>query len=263
MSKRYIPQTPSNDFVYPNNDKVEYDQEIVHEINDNVVYGTVSGLTVAESSGNLLLNYTFTWDRNGAQVFLRDSGSLGLLSVHVLAPGQDYMSAWRMIDSVSNSDPDLLTYTAPISRTIAPSSFELTSWPTGEYQFEFRFIGLKQNYVVCTTATLEEPVTPTPTPTGTGPTPTPTPSETPEVTFTPTPTATPTATPSCTYWSLRAPTMSGELLVVDYNDCDGNPQTITMGWNGATQFICAETGSVVIVELGMGASATDTGTPCT
>lgn len=61
MSKRYIPQTPNNDFVYPNNDKVEYDIEIYHEINDNVPIGIVSGLTL---SYNTEVYHLMIWSLN-------------------------------------------------------------------------------------------------------------------------------------------------------------------------------------------------------
>ena len=322
MSKRYIPQTPNNDFVYPNNDKVEYDENIVHEINDNTVSGTISGLTLSYSGPNLQLQYTYEWSKNGADTWVRESGNTGLLSVHMLAPNQEYFSAWRIVDSVSTPTTNP-TVIGPISLTryISPSSFGLTSWPAGQYTFEFRFIGLKQNYIICETATLAGLPTPTPTSTpctcnsysitndssesqltytyvdcdtgvtnevvldpsagesrcacsgsvtitiGTGtivdlgpcavPTPTPTP------TSTSTPTPTPTA--ACTYWYLVGSTQSGELLTVDYNDCAGNPQSITLGWSYPspnTTYICAQTGSVVIVDQGIGSSATNTGTPC-
>lgn len=320
--KRYIPQIPNNDFVYPNNDKVEYDVNIVHEINDNTVYGTVSGLTLTRSGATILLDYNFTWYRNGAEVWTRENGSRGILSIHVLVPGQEYFSPWRMIDSVSTTSTSGVI-TANILRQVNPSYMGLSSWPSGEYVFEFRFIGLKQNYVVCQTATLAPAPTPTPTPTvfsctcvsysitnnssesqltytyqdcDTGVTnevvlapsvgesrcacsgsvtitigsgtildlgpcaapPTPTPSQT------STSTPTPTATSSCTYWFLEGSTMSGELLVVQYNDCAGSPQEITIGWNTTptTSYICAQAGSVVVVEQGLGTSATNTGTPC-
>lgn len=319
--KRYIPQTPSNDFVYPNNDKVEYDVNITHDINDNTVDGSISGLTMSFSGSNLRLQYTYTWNRNGADIWVRDSGNLGLLSVHFLAPGQEYFSAWRMIDSVSAGTATGTTYSTTIIRYLAPSYFGLTSWPVGNYSFQFRFLGLKQNFIVCDTATLAAAPTPTPSPTACGvctsytvtndssegtatftwndcngipqetvlapsagvsvcacngsivvtqgsatvvdlgscATPTPSP------TTTGTPTPTPSATASCTYWYLVGSTQSGELLTVDYNDCSGTPQSITLGWqypSPQTAYICAQPGSVVVVDAGIGTSATNTGTPC-
>jgi len=414
MSKRYIPQTPNNDFVYPNNDKVEYDINIVHEINDNTVSGSISGLTLSIDGSNLVLGYQYTWNKNDAQVWVRESGRLGVLSVHMLAPGQEYFSAWRMVDSRSVFNPTVDVATGNVNLAIAPSSFGLSIWPEGDYLFEFRFIGLKQNYVICETATVGARPTPTPTATpctcnsysitnnssesqltytyidcdtgvtnevvldpsvgesrcacsgsvtitigsGTvldqGPcavTPTPTP-----IPPTPTPafyaltlymntssgtnppqgwptqleacegTGTPitvytsqeaftlydayingyalyedsalttpyvggntyfkdVTTPGggnalaigndgfiatfgpcspCTYWFLEGSTQSGELLIVEYNNCAGDPQQITLAWNSTPQtaYICAQAGSVVVVDQGLGTSATNTGTPC-
>jgi hypothetical protein len=262
MSKRYIPQLPSNDFVYPNNDRVEYDQEIVHEINNNTVTGSVSGLTLSIVDVNdLQLQYTYTWNRNDAEVWIRNSNLLGLLSVHVLAPGQDYFKPWKIWDSVANSNLNLTTSSSTITRTIVPSFVGLTGFPNGEYTFEFRFIGKLQPYVVCATATLSgSPVTPTPTPT---PTITPGPD-----TPTPTPTQTPTPTPTsggCTVWELIGPTFSGEILEVEYIPCGlTGTTTIQVFWNTTPQYeyICAENGSVSIVDNGINGAATNTGTVC-
>lgn len=204
MSKRYIPQTPNNDFVYPNNDKVEYDVEILHEINDNVVQGTISGVTLSYSGDLLRLQYTYTYDRNGSIPFFRENGNQSILSVHMLAPGQEYFKPWRMIHSQSYAVSGD-TFSASISRIIDPSQFQLSSWPAGQYVFEFRFIGLKQNYVICETATLAAGPTPTPTSTPT-PTPTLTPGPpTPTPTATPvTPTPTPTGSTIYTHGAVRA-----------------------------------------------------------
>jgi hypothetical protein len=261
MSKRYVPQIPSNDFVYPNNDRVEYDQVIVHPINNNTVTGSVSGLTLSIIDVNVLeLEYSFTWNRNGAEPWIRDSNNLGMLSVHCLVPGQEYFKPWKILDSVSISNIYLDTYTTSISRLSSPFQFGLTNWPNGEYTFEFRFIGKLQPYVVCATATLSgSPVTPTPTPTPTvteGP-PTPT----------PTATATPTPTPTggCTVWELKGPTFSGEILEVEYIPCGLTGTTTTqVFWNTTPQYeyICAQVGSVSIIDNGINGTATNTGSVC-
>lgn len=261
MSKRYIPQTPSNDFVYPNNDRVEYDTTIVHNINDNCPIGSISGLTMSLNGSNLDISYYYNWNLNGATPFTRQSGNVAILSVHMMGPTQDYFKPWRMVDSISNSTPGTTEQYGTRNATgITPSDFEVPVFYGGEYKFEFRFIGEECVYVVCDSAILTGAPTPTPTPTATvGPTPTPTP------TATATPTPTPTIALSCTYWFLEGSTQSGELLSVDYNDCDGNPQSITLGWSYPspnTAYICAEVGSVVIVDQGLGTSATDTLTSC-
>jgi hypothetical protein len=315
----YIPQTPNNDFVYPNNDRVEYDLELCHPINDNSPTGSISGLTLTVNStgSQLTIDYDYEWDRNGSIFFERFyTNNIGYLSVHMMTPDQDYMKPWRIVDSVSSATPSD-TYSGSRSITVNASDFGITEFPGGTYTFEFRLISelsvtvlcdtyevpvwtgctctaydvtntsseslLTVQYVNCDTGFVEFiDVDPDGniilcacedtaiTLSGSGlivadgfcvePDPTATPTPSPTATLTPTPTPSPTV--SCTYWELVAPTQSGELLTVEYNDCDGNPQEITLGWNGATEFICAETGSVVVTEQGLGSSATDTGTPC-
>ena len=131
MSKRYIPQTPNNDFVYPNYDKVEYDVEIIHNINNNVVSGSISGLTLSYNISSLTLSYTYTWNKNGAEVFIRNSGTLAVLSVHMLTPNQEYLKPWRIIDSISQANITGTTFSVSITRTLSPADFEVASWPVG------------------------------------------------------------------------------------------------------------------------------------
>ena len=62
MSKKYIKQVDSQNFVYPNYGITEYDTEIIHDINNNSVSGTVSNFsatTVSYSSITFSFNYTF------------------------------------------------------------------------------------------------------------------------------------------------------------------------------------------------------------
>ena len=260
MSKRYIPQTPSNDFVYPNNDRVEYDQEIVHSINNNTVTGSISGLTLTLDGSNLQLDYTYTWNKNGSEPWIRNNNTLGILSVHMLTPSQDYFKPWRIIDSISQANLTGTTFGSSVSRLLSPAQFEVANWENGEYTFEFRFIGKLQPYVVCATATLSGGPTPTPTAT-----PTPTITEGPP---TPTPTATPTPTPTtsgCSVWELQGPTFSGEILEVEYIPCGlTGTTTIQVFWNTTPQYeyICAVNGSVSIIDNGINGSATNTGSVC-
>ena len=171
MSKRYIPQTPNNDFVYPNNDRFEYDEEIVHEINNNVVSGSITNLALSRSGSLLRLQYTIVYDRNGSEPFVSVNYFQQFVSVHVLAPNQDYFKPWRMIDSRSQylGPGQSYTYTDNYSQSISvnrdASWVGLSEWPEGEYVFEFRIHGLKQNLIICDTAQLGAIPTPTPTPT--------------------------------------------------------------------------------------------------
>lgn len=264
MSKRYIPQTPNNNFVYPNNDRVEYDLVISHPINDNCPTGTISGLTLSQSTSSAItLEYDFTFDQNGSIPFFSPTTNDHVyISVHMLTPVQTYMKPWRIVDSLSSS-----TYSPTRSGSqsvyISASDFGVDGFYSGTYTFEFRLISEDCVTVICDSAVLVG-ITPTPTPivptpTAGGPTPT----------ATPTPTPTPTATAeslSCTTWGLTGSTLSGELLIVQYNDCNGDPQEEVIGWNSQnpiTRTICAINGSVVIVDQGLGTDAQDTLTPCT
>lgn len=211
MSKRYIPQTPNNDFVYPNNDKVEYDIDILHEINDNVVSGTVENISLTIVGSQLRLQYTYSYNRNNSIPFVNTNGYQEYISVHMLAPGQEYFKPWRMVD-VRGTYIGVFS-TAYVNTTGAAATvflnlgeFGITSWPEGQYVFEFRLIGLKQNYVICETASLVLPTpTPTPSPSPTPtvepgpPTPTPTPTPVPEP-----PTPTPTGAILYTHGAVRA-----------------------------------------------------------
>jgi hypothetical protein len=198
MSKKYIPQTPNNDFVYPNNDRVEYDVTIVHDINDNCPTGTISGVTITNNAitpANIDISYYYMWQLNGATPFKRQSGNISILSVHMMLPNQDYFKPWRMVDSISNSSPTTTEqYGTRNATDISPSDFGVSSFPNGDYKFEFRLIGEECVEVICAEASLVGP-TPTPIPpTPTGPTATPTPTQT----ETPTPTPSPTAVCSLT-----------------------------------------------------------------
>ena len=177
----------------------------------------------------------------------------------MLTPVQTYMKPWRIVDSLS--DPTYSsTHSGSQSVYISASDFGVDGFYSGTYTFEFRLISENCVTVICNSAVLVG-ITPTPTPSATegGPTPT----------ATPTPTPTPTATSApltCTTWGLTGSTLSGELLIVQYNDCNGDPQEEVIGWNSQnpiTTTICAESGSVVIVDQGLGTDAQDTLTPCT
>jgi hypothetical protein len=218
MSRKYIKQYLDQNFVFPNNDVYEYDTEIVHDINNNSVSGTVLNLTATTiSASSIVLTYDWTWAQNGAEIWINPDGTQQLLSVHVLAPGQDYFKPWRLVDVVSTGTTGNTTYSGSDTVTIQPDYLGLTYLPSGQYFIEFRFIGHRAIYPACGSLTLVVPTpTPTPTPTITS---TPTPTPTPGVTTTPTPT--PTMTPTSTPGGEK----SIELRVLDIA---GTPQTITM-----------------------------------
>jgi hypothetical protein len=188
MSKKYIAQVNSNNFVYPNNTLAEYDVDIVHDINNYSVSGTVSNLVTSLSLGNTRLNYSFdyTWSRNNAEPYIQNTGRISLLSVHLMAAVNTYYKPYQLIVSTYDNDPTINNYSEFVSGFITVQGGGV--FPVGDYYFEFRFIGHRAIFPVCMTKTLVG-VTPTPTPTVT-------PTSTPGLTTTPTPTPTPTSTPT-------------------------------------------------------------------
>jgi hypothetical protein len=189
----------------------EYDVDIIHDINDNTVSGTVNSFSlVSASSTTLSVNFGYSWFRNNADVF-KGSGTFNnnrtdLLSIHMMAPSQQYYKPWRLVNyfaSATTTIPDTVTV-GDINFNITASLMGLTSFTNGVYNFEFRFIGLKQIFTVVRTLTVSTinpptatptPIPPTATPTPIPPTATPTPTPG-GPTFTPTPSPSPTVTPT-------------------------------------------------------------------
>lgn len=218
MSRKYIKQVDSYDFVYPNNTVPEYDLEIIHDINDNCVSGTTSGITTSSiTSSSFGFSFNYTWSLNGAERYITPSNNTQLLSVHMMGPSQNYFKPFIMVGDISNASLTGTTFSGTFSETISASDLGLTGITSGRYYYEVRFIGKKCVYPICGSFNLEEIPTPTPTPTPTN-TPTPTPTSTPTPTPTgptPTPTPTPTATPTPT------PTPTGGTANLDWSFTEG------------------------------------------
>lgn len=214
MSRKYIREIINQNFVYPNNEVSEYDLDnLVHDINDNCVSGTVSNVSATTiSSTGITIQFSYTWSSNGAEKWIDNAGNLQLISVHTNDPSQLYLKPWRCVGNVSTGTTGNTTYSGTTNMTFTPSDLGVTSFGTGIMYFEFRMIGHRCVVPICdsivissiptptptptATPTPTPTATPTPTPTPTGPTPTPTPTATP----TPTPTPTPTATPPAEYY---------------------------------------------------------------
>jgi hypothetical protein len=194
MSRKYIKQINDLDFVYPNSRLAEYDVEIVHDINNNSVSGTVVSLsaTTASSTG-ITFNLSYTWALNGAEPFIRNSNVLSLLSVHMLAPGQNYYKPWRITTTANSPNLNLTSTGATIPFTATPASAGVPSFQNGTYYFEVRFIGHRSIFPVCVQLNITTIPTPTPTPTATP---------------TPTPTTTPTPTPTIDYCCASGTTLN-------------------------------------------------------
>ena len=176
MSRKYVRERISQNFVYPNNSVSEYDIEIVHDVNDNSVSGTVTNFVANLTSSVITVNFDFTFNLNGAERWIDGNNLVHLFSVHMLEPTKTYYKPWRMIGHRSTSNLTGTTFSSSVSYNALASDFGLTGFTQGDYTFEVRFIGHRAIFPVCieTTETFST-ATPTPTPTLTRtPTPTPT-----------------------------------------------------------------------------------------
>ena len=155
----YKPQIDNTNFVYPNYDLAEYDVDIIHIPNDNSVSGVVTSFSATTiSSTSITVITSNTWIRNGAEGFIRNSGNLCIYTLHAMAAGQNYYKPWRMIDSFSTQTTGSTTYiTTNRSTSFTPSQLGLTTFVTGTYYFEFRFVGATSIYPVCQTLSITVP----------------------------------------------------------------------------------------------------------
>jgi hypothetical protein len=156
MSK-YISQVNNTNFVYPNYELAEYDVEIIHNINTNTVSGILTGLTTTSiASTGITFNWGGIWYKNGADVFVRSTGVATISTLHLMVQGQTYYSPWRIVDSNSAS---VSSTTVGFNRsfTITPSQMGVTSFTTGTYYFEVRFVGGKSVYPICQTLSITVP----------------------------------------------------------------------------------------------------------
>lgn len=186
MSRKYISQQNVDNFIYPNNVLKQYGVEIVHNINNNSVSGTVTNFTgTSISISAITMSFDYTWSLNGAEPFIDDAGDYNILSVHMMAPSGLYYKPWRQVYGKYSSP--VTGNTGSVSVTLTPSQLGLTYFTDGTYYFEIRMIGKKSVQPICKSLVVSG-LTP--------PTPTPTPSPTPGPTATPTPTPTPSPTPS-------------------------------------------------------------------
>lgn len=178
MSRKYIGNRSNPNFVYPNYNLNQYETEIVHDINDNVVSGTVTGFTgTSITTTGITFSFNYTWALNGAEPYIMEDGNYSFLSVHMMAAGQAYFRPWRLVAKVSGAAAS--TKSGTLSFSVTPSQMGLDSFINGDYQFDIRMISKRVVYPVSATYTVSGLVPPTPTPT-------PTPSITPTISVTPT-----------------------------------------------------------------------------
>lgn len=158
MSYRYIPQENNTNFVFPNNDTYEYDVDILHSLNENSVSGTVTSFSATtKTTTGITIQYTWSWSRNNAEVYIAPSNNIHLVSVHALTNTQTYFKPWRLVDLRTSGTTGSSTYSATTSFSITPSQMGVASFSSGTYYFEVRFIGLKSIYPVCQTLSITIP----------------------------------------------------------------------------------------------------------
>jgi hypothetical protein len=156
---RYIPQINNQNFVYPNYDLAEYDVDIIQVPNDNSVSGVVTSFSATTvSSSSITIRTTNTWTRNGAEVFIRNNGALQIYTLHAMVSGQNYYKPWRLIDARATIITGSTTFTTT-NRDVAftPSFMGLTTFVSGNYYFEFRFVGATGIFPVCRTLNITIP----------------------------------------------------------------------------------------------------------
>jgi hypothetical protein len=187
MSKKYIGEIQNDNFIFPNNNPWEYGVEIIHDINDYSVSGTVTNFVATVTGSSINVAFDYTWAKNNAEPFITDSDLLSVLSVHMMEPTTTFFKPWRLVGNITNALNYLSNITSSVSFTVTPAEMGVTSFINGTYYFEVRMIGHRAIYPICVTYTVSTFPTPTPTvtptPTPTGPTPTPTPTPTPGITY--------------------------------------------------------------------------------
>jgi hypothetical protein len=156
MSNQYIKQVNNQNFVFPNYDLAEYDIDVIQNINDNSVSGTVTNFVVSGTARTTGITFThdWTWSKNNADVFISNAGQIHLLSVHMIAAGQTYYKPFRCVDIVTSGTTGSSTYSGSNTVTVTPSMMGLTIFSTGTYYFEIRMIGLKSIYPICQTLSI-------------------------------------------------------------------------------------------------------------
>jgi hypothetical protein len=154
MSYKYIPQINNQNFVYPNAYLAEYDVDIVQNINDNYVSGTTASFAATgTTSTGMTITFDYTWSKNSADVFV-SNGTLKVLSLHMLAGGQNYFKPWRLVGAITSASTGATSLSGTATFAVTPAMLGLTTFVTGTYYFEVRMIGTKAIYPICQTLSI-------------------------------------------------------------------------------------------------------------
>ena len=155
MSYKYIPQINNQSFVYPNAYLAEYDVDILHDINENSVSGTCTNfINTVHSSTGLTFTYDYTWSLNNAEPFINPNNVLEQLSVHMLGAGQTYYKPFRLVQAIGTATTNQTYRSGSTTFSVTPGSLGLTTFVSGDYYFEIRFIGGRAIYPICKTLTI-------------------------------------------------------------------------------------------------------------
>jgi hypothetical protein len=142
----------------------EYDVEIIHNINNNLITGTVNNFSIVKSGSDLIISFDYVWNKNNGEPYVDASNNLHLLSVHLMDPTKTYFYPWRCVSgiNVTNSNQNSVSGTASI--TVSPSVMGLDSFSFGYYYFSIKFIGHRSIYPIYGSYNLTDiSITPTPT----------------------------------------------------------------------------------------------------
>ena len=164
--KKYISQINNPNFIYPNNNLAQYDIEIIHDINNNSVSGTVTNFIATKSGNNLDVTFDYTWIKNGAEPYIYNSTNLYILSLHIMDPSKTYFNPFRCVSSVTTTSVSSNTISGTGNFTITPANMGVSSFVDGLYSFLIKFIGHRAIYPVYVQQTVTT-INPTPTPTPT------------------------------------------------------------------------------------------------
>lgn len=163
MGRKYITNQQDINYVYPNNVINQYDVEIVHDVNNNCVTGTVTNFSaVTYTTTGMTFSFDYTWNLNGAERMLNYLNTQTMVwSLHGMhtptnayGTPQGYFNPWRIVSygwtnttntSVSGTHTTILT----------PAELGMSTFPASgtSYEFEIRMISRNCILPICKTLT--------------------------------------------------------------------------------------------------------------
>jgi hypothetical protein len=164
MGRKYITNQQDINFIYPNNVINQYDVEIVHDINDNCVTGTVTNFSaVTYTTTGMTLSFTYNWNLNGAERFYEPLESYTMvLSLHGMntptnayGTPQGYYNPWRLLYHVTGTTATTIQTATVTTGVLTPAMFGMSTFPASatSYEFEIRMISRNCILPICQTLT--------------------------------------------------------------------------------------------------------------